>query len=190
MPPLLAALHAQNSAQCVESVKRILHEDFEAARFPFWEHDVDPPLCCAIRLGCDAEVVRLLLDNGADVHSTDKEGHTPLSMLRMRRRNRMKFALTIEFFSIAQLQCDDASRRRDSIIEDLLLQAGGCDDWSQKLMKGSNQQISDIAPTACGADLKGFEFESPPNVIPSEWADFEREWFGLWKGPWSTPFGA
>uniref|UniRef100_A0A7S2AW84 Uncharacterized protein n=1 Tax=Alexandrium andersonii TaxID=327968 RepID=A0A7S2AW84_9DINO len=42
---------------------------------------MEPPLCWAVRNGCSASVVALLLAHGADVEAADNEGQTPLSIL-------------------------------------------------------------------------------------------------------------
>jgi len=77
LPPLLGAL-------CVDSldmVSEILEADSEAAVVPFWEHDVSPPLCSAVRHGCNASIVRLLLEKRADPNMPNSKGQTPLSIL-------------------------------------------------------------------------------------------------------------
>jgi len=57
MPPLLRALH-ENS---IDAVQIVLEEDTHAATSLFWEHNVEPPLCTAVRLGCSPEVVGFYL---------------------------------------------------------------------------------------------------------------------------------
>jgi len=77
LPPLLSAL-------CMDSlqmVSEILQADSEAADMPFWEHDVSPPLCSAVRHGCNASIVRLLIEKGADPDMPNSRGQTPLSIL-------------------------------------------------------------------------------------------------------------
>jgi len=77
LPPLLGAL-------CMDSLERvneILQADPGAAATPFWEHDVSPPLCSAVRHGCDASIVQLLMDKRADPDMTNSRGQTPLSIL-------------------------------------------------------------------------------------------------------------
>eukprot|EP00403_Amphidinium_massartii_P029880 CAMPEP_0178391222 /NCGR_PEP_ID=MMETSP0689_2-20121128/11054_1 /TAXON_ID=160604 /ORGANISM="Amphidinium massartii, Strain CS-259" /LENGTH=478 /DNA_ID=CAMNT_0020011763 /DNA_START=80 /DNA_END=1516 /DNA_ORIENTATION=- len=76
-PPLLKAIR-QN---CQNSVQLALQEDPEAAKFPFFDHSVEPPLCAAIRYHCSNQVIQILLDNGADVNLTDIYGKTPLALL-------------------------------------------------------------------------------------------------------------
>jgi ankyrin repeat protein len=64
-----------------EQVRYSLEKDPEAATSIFLDHDWEPPLCAAVRLGCDGEIVQLLLDHGADVNATDMKGRTPITIL-------------------------------------------------------------------------------------------------------------
>jgi len=77
LPPLLGAI-------CMDSLERvseILEADPEAAATPFWEHDISPPLCSAVRHGCNASVVQLLMEKRADPEMPNSRGQTPLSIL-------------------------------------------------------------------------------------------------------------
>lgn len=47
----------------------------------FWECDFEPVLCCAVRLGCSPDIVRLLLQHGADPCACGKFGHSPMTCL-------------------------------------------------------------------------------------------------------------
>lgn len=80
MPPLMKALHAAKGRQVV-AVSEALASDPEAAQLPFFDHAVEPPLCCAVRLGCEKDVFEVLIKYGADVNAADKYGRTPLSLL-------------------------------------------------------------------------------------------------------------
>ena len=77
LPPLLGALCVDS----LEKVSEILEADPEAAAMPFWEHDVSPPLCSAVRHGCDASIVQLLMEKRADPDMPNSRGQTPLSIL-------------------------------------------------------------------------------------------------------------
>jgi len=77
MPPLLAALCSDNVVQ----VRAALEEDPQAASDLFWDHEAEPPLCCAARRSCDPEIVKLLLEHGADPEAVDNRGRTPLVIL-------------------------------------------------------------------------------------------------------------
>merc|ERR1712232_863025 len=57
-------------------------EDHKAAAFPFWDHDGEPPLCAAVRLGNSTAILRALLEAGADVKQVDTHGRAPLQVLR------------------------------------------------------------------------------------------------------------
>jgi len=77
LPPLLGALCMDS----LEKVSDVLEADPEAAATPFWEHDVSPPLCSAVRHGCNASIVRLLMEKRADPDMPNSRGQTPLSIL-------------------------------------------------------------------------------------------------------------
>jgi len=79
-PPLLRALRACS----LPLVQSALKEDPEAANGIFWDHRCDPPLCVAVRLRCGADIVKLLLEHGADPVLTDRQGKTPLRLLAER----------------------------------------------------------------------------------------------------------
>lgn len=76
-PPLLDALMKHD----LEKVHEALIDDPDSAGFPFWDHNVEPPLCAAVRLGCPKEIVELLLTSGADPNATDTQGRVPLDFV-------------------------------------------------------------------------------------------------------------
>mmetsp|Transcript_1738 Transcript_1738/g.5473 ORF Transcript_1738/g.5473 Transcript_1738/m.5473 type:complete len:200 (+) Transcript_1738:50-649(+) len=76
-PPLLSALRSGSEAQ----VRAVLEDDPSAAKEPFWDHGLDPPLCWAMQHGCQASIVQLLIKNRADVDAVDVQGRTALSIL-------------------------------------------------------------------------------------------------------------
>lgn len=76
-PPLLAALRMGS----LEQVRHAVEKDPQAAASVFLDHDWEPPLCAAVRLGCDAEIIELLITHGADVNAADIHGRTPLTIL-------------------------------------------------------------------------------------------------------------
>jgi len=82
-PPLLRALEVKSA----EQVRAVLHGNPEAAKEPFWDHDVEPPLCCAVRLRCNASILELLLEHGASPEDKDMHGHTPGQILEQPSRN-------------------------------------------------------------------------------------------------------
>jgi len=74
LPPLLKSLAANN----LKKVRECLSADSLVAKTPFWDHDVEPPLCAAVRLQCDTCIVKALLDSDADPEAIDSRGRTPL----------------------------------------------------------------------------------------------------------------
>lgn len=76
-PRLLQALEMKS----LEQVRAALEANPGDASDPFWDHDSEPPLCCAVRLGCSAGIVKLLLEHGADPDVTDMRNRTPLQLL-------------------------------------------------------------------------------------------------------------
>lgn len=81
MPPLMKAIHGIGGQPRIDAILEALESDPEAARLPFFDHSVEPPLCCAVRLGCNDDVLQLLLDYGADVHADNVHGQGPLALL-------------------------------------------------------------------------------------------------------------
>lgn len=77
VPELREAL-ASNSAK---QVREALLHDPDSARFPFWDHEMEPPLCFAVRHRCSAEIVRLLLQSGAEQEMTNLQEKTPADIL-------------------------------------------------------------------------------------------------------------
>jgi len=74
LPPLLKSLAAND----LRKVRECLSADSLVANTPFWDHDVEPPLCAAVRLRCDTCIVKALLDSDADPEAIDSHGRTPL----------------------------------------------------------------------------------------------------------------
>jgi hypothetical protein len=72
-PGLLRALETQSFFQ----VSRVLRQDPAAATDLFWDHACEAPLDAAMRLGCSAEIVEMLLEYGADPGSVNRHGRTP-----------------------------------------------------------------------------------------------------------------
>lgn len=103
MPPLMLALTRNDSS----AVRTALDEDPQAAADLFWDHDLEPPLCFAVRCGCDVEIIEALLQNKADPEVVDAKGRTPLSILASLDR-----VLPMSSFKVfMKLSWDDASLR-------------------------------------------------------------------------------
>jgi len=69
-----------------------LVQDPDAARIPFLDHKVEPPLCFALKHKCSANIVRLLLQHGADKEIKDLEGKSPADILRSIRKEKRNAA--------------------------------------------------------------------------------------------------
>jgi len=77
-PPMLKALQAN----ALDQVRALVESTPKVASEPFWDHDLEPPLCCAVRLQCDASIVQALLEHGANPADADLRGRTPMYLLR------------------------------------------------------------------------------------------------------------
>ncbi|CAK0795444.1 unnamed protein product, partial [Prorocentrum cordatum] len=75
--PLLRGL-LHNSA---DEVAEVLGRDAQAATDMYLDGGSEPPLCAAVRLGCDERVFEVLLGHGLDVNATDARGRSPLALL-------------------------------------------------------------------------------------------------------------
>lgn len=76
-PPLLKALRMKSE----EQVHIVLKQTPEAVQDIFWDHDCEPPLCCAVRLKCSVAIVQILLEHGASTEAEDKWGRTPIEIV-------------------------------------------------------------------------------------------------------------
>eukprot|EP00435_Cladocopium_sp_Y103_P009963 s2297_g2.t1 len=84
-PPLMKVLQANtDSADTCRALRALLIEDPEVPRFPFFEHFMEPPLVCAAKAFCSAEVMRLLIQHGADVNLRDSMGHSAADIISQR----------------------------------------------------------------------------------------------------------
>jgi len=119
MPPLLRALREDST----DTVRSVLERETHAATSLFWEHDVEPPLCSAVRLRCSPEVVGLLLDHQADVDGLDSRGRTPLAILASCSAQSNWQGSNFCDSRTATSEAD-AEEKRHRAIEELLIQAG------------------------------------------------------------------
>jgi len=76
----------------VEQVREALLNDPDCARLPFFDHHMEPPLCCAVQHKCSAEIVRLLLENDADPELTDLRKRRPADILKSFRTSQQEYA--------------------------------------------------------------------------------------------------
>ncbi|CAE8625332.1 unnamed protein product, partial [Polarella glacialis] len=88
LPPLLKAI--QRGGGKAEVLAALTELQLQAATalggvllwpFVFFNPAFEPPLCLAARCGHDSEVLRTLLEHGADVNEENKFGQTALSIL-------------------------------------------------------------------------------------------------------------
>jgi hypothetical protein len=100
-------------------VFRVLVKKPEAASTVFFDHDWEPPLCCAVRINCGADIVELLIKHGADVNATDMHGRTPLTILSSSTKCNDADEEVCEVLGIAPLPFMQPSVR-DTIINDSL----------------------------------------------------------------------
>jgi len=165
MPPLLCALYADS----IETVQSVLEQDTHAATSPFWEDDVEPPLCSAVRLGCSPEVIGLLLDHHADVDGLDSRSRTPLAILASCAAQSQQESYFCD--SRTTTSEADAEEKRHRAIEKLLIQAGADQNHSSIAAArrphqairpfNRNMQTSSLLPWTMDADLAGILCEPP-----------------------------
>merc|ERR1719238_2591202 len=65
----------------VQRVRSCLGEEPQAISQFFWDCGFEPALCFEMRCGCSPEMVRLLLQHGADAVACGKLGYSPLTCL-------------------------------------------------------------------------------------------------------------
>jgi hypothetical protein len=97
MPPLMRGLRKRS----IQDVEAALMAEPEIAKFPFWDHEVEPPLCYAIRHKCSAAIVEMLLKHGADPDCMDSQRRFPADILVSMRP--ADFSTISDFAAIAEL---------------------------------------------------------------------------------------
>jgi hypothetical protein len=148
-PPLMVALKAKYNKDQHKQVAAALSEDPEAAAFPFWDHDSEPPLCCAVRFGCDSDVIELLLEYGADVNTMDIHGQTPMMILTAQSKHANSLLEDSFFDMFGSVPIDMQRLHR---VRELLLKAGAEEapgdegDFSELL--SSSLQLPAFPPVA------------------------------------------
>lgn len=79
--PLMRALR-KNS---FEELQRTLAANPGAIDDFFLDHDFEPVLCAAVNFRCSIEVIKLLLEHGADATAQDKHGRTVRDLVQAKR---------------------------------------------------------------------------------------------------------
>lgn len=146
-PPLLQALQANSYEQLREALER----EPEAAELPFFDHEFEPPLCCAVRLGCSADLIDLLLQHGAQVDAVDVRGRTPLQILSLTPVERCCLAA----FPAPLEQGSRSSRKQQSLDIACLLLAAGCDP----LGEGASQHVMRASCLECARSAGNLHLE-------------------------------
>lgn len=123
-PPLLKALQANS----INMVRDAVSEDAEVLNLPFFDHNMEPPICSAARLRCDPEIVSHLLESRADVNATNEDGLTALDIVRRPAHRRGEdIGSTSSIFAFTSTLPPKQSRDET---ECLLVAAGGCSSHS------------------------------------------------------------
>ena len=76
LPQLLRAIEINSASE----LRKALERDVSIAQEPFWDHGIEPPICAAVRCGCDPQIFEILLAHGADVDATTMEGKTAIQL--------------------------------------------------------------------------------------------------------------
>lgn len=163
--PLMRALQKKD----LDMVSKALEADPECARLPFWDHNVEPPLCTAIRLGCTQDIVTLLVKFGADVQARDFKGQSPLEVLSATTWRTVESSKEIEDVLLSAgaepaENCANPSQHKE-LMGDML-------DWNSIVNAGSmGCNLDEFGlPPSFGSihsfdDL--FEISPPPDILQS-----------------------
>lgn len=125
-PPLLQALQARSE----EKTRTVLELDPASAKEVFWDHNVEPPLCAALRLNCGPGIVGLLLEHGANPSAPDVHGVMPFAMAHGKK--------------CGLIRCRHLSHAELDKIMELVLEAGAKNDPQSDLLEG--QHLADLGP--------------------------------------------
>jgi len=72
----------------IKDIASFLDDDPDAAWMPMFDHNVEPPICAAVRLGCNTQIFDLLIARGADPTIVNKFGKNALEILASRPRRK------------------------------------------------------------------------------------------------------
>jgi len=176
-PPLLRAL-VQDSA---EDVRAACEAEPDAARSVFWDHDVEPPLCLAARLGCSPAVLRALLEHGADPSLLDANGRGPLALHRPRPfRNAAEWSEADRILRSACLGDEHKDDARDQSADLLLVDVEGRLPWTRQMQPPRPGQMA----------MEWFEADRLlHDPCPPEGAALSP-FLSLWEGAAVVPLGS
>jgi hypothetical protein len=117
-PCLLKALQQKDLSALIAA----LLEDPDSATMPFMEHNVEPPVCAAVRLGCPAVMIAALLERGADPEADDMWGNTAMRHLQ---RQKCSTASTAEYVAeVEELLLKNGAKHSNAepSVDELMLQ--------------------------------------------------------------------
>eukprot|EP00931_Biecheleriopsis_adriatica_P011136 TRINITY_DN112216_c0_g1_i1.p1 TRINITY_DN112216_c0_g1~~TRINITY_DN112216_c0_g1_i1.p1 ORF type:complete len:373 (+),score=67.80 TRINITY_DN112216_c0_g1_i1:115-1233(+) len=151
-----ALAQAASSHAVVQHVQAVLEKDPDAALMPFWEHNMEPPICYAVRNGCDVEVIKLLLKFGADAKDVTSTGKSVLDLLEERS---MRFDHATHSLPWCGTEGLEAERQNLERVKQVLVEAGArpsadraladCESLSAHLFF-NGRGVLPPWPTACG----------------------------------------
>jgi len=132
-PPPAPRIASNPLLRCLESRKigRVLaclaDEPESVAQF-FYDCNFEPVLCSAVCLDCGPDIVRSLLEHGADASACGKLGHTPLTCLATLPRRKSSFRIpsfTHDAVLQRKMKADHLGTLRQQVqIARLLIEAG------------------------------------------------------------------
>jgi hypothetical protein len=131
-PCLLKALQQQN----LDALTTALTEDPDSATIPFIEHNMEPPVCAAVRMRCPAAMVAVLLEFGADPQADDMWGNTAMQHLQRQKRTRassLEYMAEVEELLLAKgakLDCN-----LEPSVDELMLQSALA-PWPSNVLDG------------------------------------------------------
>mmetsp|Transcript_27882 Transcript_27882/g.44830 ORF Transcript_27882/g.44830 Transcript_27882/m.44830 type:complete len:259 (-) Transcript_27882:374-1150(-) len=76
----------------IEEIQNVFLNNADAMNDYFWDNHFEPALCAAVHLKCKADIIRLLIEKGADKTMKDKRGRTAFDIL-----NQAKFCFEAGF---------------------------------------------------------------------------------------------
>mmetsp|Transcript_71228 Transcript_71228/g.112810 ORF Transcript_71228/g.112810 Transcript_71228/m.112810 type:complete len:247 (+) Transcript_71228:59-799(+) len=68
----------------IEEVRKVFRNNADALSDYFWDNHFEPPLCAAVHLKCNADIIRFLIEQGADATMKDRHGRTAFAILNQK----------------------------------------------------------------------------------------------------------